>query len=194
MTRRVVIIHGSYGSSRENWFPWLAAQIRGLGHEPIVPEFPTPQGQSLKNWLGVFENTVGRITPDMILIGHSLGAAFILRILERTRQPISGSFLVSGFLGELGLPEFDAVNADFVMAPVDWSRVRENCGKVHVYNGDNDPYVPLAKGEEIAVQLGVGVTVIKNGGHINATSGYTTFPQLLADLSKMYSTGFSSGT
>ena len=182
MTKRVVIIHGSYGSSQENWFPWLAKQVRVLGYEPIVPDFPTPEGQTLKRWLDVFEKAVGRLTPDVMLVGHSLGVAFILRVLERTRQPIAGCFLVSGFLGELGLPEFDKVNADFVTAPVDWKRVRENCGEAHVYNGDNDPYVPLERGKEIAKHLGVGVTVIKNGGHINANAGYSTFPQLLEDL------------
>ena len=138
MAKRVVIIHGSYGNPRENWFPWLAGQVRASGDEAVLPDFPTPEGQTLRNWLAVFEKAIVKLAPDVVLVGHSLGVAFILRILERTRQPIGGCFLVSGFLGDLGLPEFDKVNADFVTAPVNWKRVRENCGEVHVYNGDND--------------------------------------------------------
>jgi predicted alpha/beta hydrolase family esterase len=182
MSKQIVIIHGSFGSSDENWFPWLARELKMLGYEAVAPGFPTPEGQTLKAWLDVFERVVGKLRPDIILVGHSLGVAFILRLLERTRQPIRGSFLVSGFLGELGLPEFDNVNAEFVNAPVDWKRVRENCGEVHVYNSDNDPYVPLGKGKEIARHLGVGLTVVGNGGHINASSGFSTFPLLLQDI------------
>lgn len=182
MRKRIVIIHGSYGNSTENWFPWLARQVRALGHEAILPDFPTPEHQTLKNWLRVFDSEIGKLTPNVVLIGHSLGVAFILRILELTKQPIAGSFLVSAFLGRLGLPDFDKVNADFVTKPVNWKRVRAAAGIVRVYNGDNDPYVPLSKGREIAKGLGVDLTVIKGGGHINAAAGYTQFPELLQDL------------
>jgi len=184
--KRVVIIHGSYGNPSENWFPWLAQQVRGLGHEAIVPEFPTPEHQTLKNWLKVFDSEVGKLTPNVILIGHSLGVGFILRILELTKQPVAASFLVSAFLGKLGLPEFDKVNADFVTKPVNWKRVRLTAGIVRVYNGDNDPYVPLSKGQEIAKALGVQLTVVKSGGHINAEAGYTQFSQLLDDLKGLH--------
>ena len=37
---RVVIIHGSYGKPEENWFPWLAEEVRKLGHSATVPTFP----------------------------------------------------------------------------------------------------------------------------------------------------------
>ncbi len=184
MPKRVVIIHGSYGSAKENWFPWLGEAVRALGHHVIIPDFPTPEGQSLQRWLEVFESRVGKLSPDIVLVGHSLGAAFILRVLERTAQTITGAFLVSGFLGELGLPEFDKVNSDFVLAPVNWPRVVKNGGKIMVYNSDNDPYVPLDKGRKIAHELGVDLTIVKGGGHINAAAGYAQFPKLLDDLQK----------
>jgi uncharacterized protein len=184
--KRIVIIHGSYGSPSENWFPWLARQVRGLGHEAVVPQFPTPEHQTLKNWLKVFDSDVGKLTPNVILIGHSLGVGFILRILELTKRPVAASFLVSAFLGKLGLPEFDKVNADFVTKPVNWKHVRATAGIVRVYNGDNDPYVPLSKGQEIAKALGVQLTVVKGGGHINAEAGYTQFSQLLDDLKGLH--------
>jgi predicted alpha/beta hydrolase family esterase len=183
MSKRIAIVHGSFGNSRENWFPWLADELRGLGHSVIVPDFPTPQGQSLKNWLEVFDESVATLTKDTILVGHSLGAAFILRVLERSRQPIGATFLVSAFLGSLGLPKFDEVNADFVNAPVDWERVTANAGTVRVFAGDNDPYVPTEKGAFIANQFGVSLTVVKGGGHINASAGFSAFPQLLREMS-----------
>jgi len=178
----VVIIHGSYGSPNENWFPWLAQEVRMIGHRAIVPSFPTPDGQDLKNWLNLFEIEVGPLRSDMVLVGHSLGPGLILGLLERSQTPIIGTFLVSGFLGELGIDEFDSVNKSFVNRDFDWPAIRENAGKIYVYNSNNDPYVPLEKGRELAERLGTDVHVIDSGGHINAEAGYTEFRQLRDDL------------
>lgn len=179
---KVVIIHGAYGSADENWFPWLRDRVLELGHEALVPSFPTPDGQSLASWIEVFAQQVGPLTPDTILVGHSLGPGFILNLLERTEVSIRGTFIASGFLGNLGLPDFDKVNETFVCREFDWEKIRRNAGKVHVYNSDSDPYVPLDKGVELAGNLGVELTVIHNGGHLNSAGGFTTFPQLLSDL------------
>jgi predicted alpha/beta hydrolase family esterase len=176
---KVVIIHGSYGSPEENWFPWLASEIRKLGHEALVPCFPTPEGQNLRSWLKVFKAQVGVLEPNMILVGHSLGSGFILCLLEQTKVSVLGTFLVSGFLGSLGNPEFDVVNKTFVSRRFDWSHIRYHAGMTQVFNSDNDPYVPIQKGHELARRLGVDLTVIKGGGHINAESGYLSFQILL---------------
>ena len=77
---KFVIIHGAYGNPSENWIPWLRESLEKLG-EVIVPEFPTPEGQSLENWRNVFDSS----DENTILIGHSLGPAFILDILERNK-------------------------------------------------------------------------------------------------------------
>lgn len=54
-----------------------------------------------------------------------------------------------------------------------------------VYQSDNDPYVSLGNGKELAKQLGVDLTFIPNVGHLNAESGYTKFDLLLADINKI---------
>lgn len=178
----VVIIHGSYGSPEENWFPWLAAEIEALGKKALVPRLPTPEGQNLTNWLEEFASQVGPLNENMILVGHSLAPGFILNLLERSESSVRGTFLVSGFLGRLGIDEFDPINETFVCREFDWDTVRQNGGEIRVYNSDNDPYVPLEKGEELAAKLGVELRVIHNGGHINTGSGFREFPQLLEDI------------
>jgi len=121
----------------------------------------------------------------MILVGHSLGPGFILNLLERSRATVWGTFLVSGFLGSLGNPEFDTVNETFVSRDFDWPRIRSHAGVIHVYNSDNDPYVPLEKGRELAERLGVGLILVEGGGHMNANAGYLSFPRLLDDIRKL---------
>jgi predicted alpha/beta hydrolase family esterase len=68
--KRVVIVHGAYGHPGGNWFPWLKQEIEKIGHEVVVPKFPTPENQDFSVWHKVFETEVGPLTRDMILVGH----------------------------------------------------------------------------------------------------------------------------
>jgi len=179
---RAVIVHGTYGDPGENWFPWLADEVRAKGHDAVIPRMPTPDGQTLDGWLRAFEEQVGPVREDDWLVGHSLGVGFVLRVLEKN-GPVGAAALVSGFIGELGLADFDPLNAPFFETPFDWQTIKENVtGPLRVYNGDDDPYVPSQKGRELAQELGVDVTVVPSGGHINAEAGYTRFQQLLDDF------------
>lgn len=182
----VIIIHGAYGNPEENWFPWLTEQLKHKGFNVHAPHFPTPEHQTLIEWKNAFKKEVGELRENTILIGHSLGVAFILSLLEDANKPIIASFLVSAFLGNLGLPDFDLINAPFFEKDFDWKKIRENAGKVFVYNSDNDPYVPLSKGYEVADLLETNLIVIPKGGHINASAGFTSFPKLLEDVNNIF--------
>src|ERR1700733_15685405 len=107
----IIIVHGAYGHPFENWFNWMKIELEKLGIECFVPQLPTPNGQELKNWLLLFNSTISPIiTPDTILIGHSLGAAFLLRWLEQTNKIISTAILVGSFIGNVGIEKFDIIN------------------------------------------------------------------------------------
>ena len=99
-------------------------------------------------------------------------------------KPIKAAFFVSGFVGLLGNPAFDAPNESFIMKPFVWKKIGSNCKKFYVINSDNDPYVPLEKGKELASFLRTELIVVKNAGHINAESGHTTFEFLLEKIKK----------
>lgn len=183
---RVVILHGAYGRPDSNWFRWLAERVQAAGHEALLPRFPTPQGQSPEAWLDAYGQQVDDTVPRSrtVLVGHSLGVAFALRLAARAgaADPYRGAFLAAGFWGALGLPDYDPINAPF-FAPLDWEAVRAGCGAgVTCYAGDDDPYVPLRFSREIAERLGAPLRIIPGGKHLNAENGMTTFPELAADL------------
>ncbi|NDC38604.1 MAG: serine hydrolase family protein [Proteobacteria bacterium] len=185
--RTAAIIHGTKGSSTGNWFQDVASQLRERGVSAIVPDFPTPHGQSLANWLVHFDRAVGLLDQNSILVGHSVGAVCALRILERLavgKRYIHTAVLVAGFTGSLGLPEYDALNSSFVAAPFDWTGIRSSAAHIVCLSGENDPYVPFAQGQQIAQSLGVEHIVIPGGGHLNAEFGYTSFPRLIEELKK----------
>lgn len=177
---RVVVLHGAHGAPDTNWFPWLHTELQRHGVEVARPRFPTPQGQSLEAWFEAYDRAVGSLLPaPTILVGHSLGAAMALRLVERAVAPFDGVFLAAGFVGALGLPDYDPINASFFATPFEWAGIRERKGSAsRCWAGDDDPYVPLLRSQEMADHLDAPLEVIAGGGHLNDETGFNTFPQM----------------
>lgn len=187
-TRTVFIIHGTMGNPKENWFPWLSKELQKLGCRVFVPKFPTPDNQNLKSWIGTFKKYETEINETTIFIGHSLGSAFILNLLERINNPIKAAFLISGFIGLLAKKEFDELNKTFTDKDFNWKNIKMNCKKFYVINSDNDLYVSLKKGRELTKSLDTELIIIKNAGHINKESGYVKFDFLLNKIKEEINT------
>ncbi|MBI2652976.1 serine hydrolase family protein, partial [Candidatus Woesearchaeota archaeon] len=148
------------------------------GYEVIVPKFPTPLDQSLESWLRVFSQYENKINEETVLIGHSLGAAFILDYLEETNKKVKAAFLVAGY-HKLIENEFKELNRTFVDKKFDWNVIKNNCKNFFVVASDNDPYIKLEINKEMAEILDAELKIIHNGGHLNKKSGFTSFPMLL---------------
>ncbi|MDP3765948.1 MAG: alpha/beta hydrolase [Nanoarchaeota archaeon] len=175
------IIHGVYANPETNWFPWLKNKLEGQGYEVTVPKFPTPLDQSLESWFRVFSQYENKINEETILIGHSLGAAFILNYLEKTSKKIKAAILAAGFHKLLG-GQYDEINKTFVDKQFNWDKIRQSCGRFFVFASDNDEYIPLEIGEELAKNLNAELNVVHGGGHLNKKAGYDDFPLLLETI------------
>ena len=175
----IVIMHGTDSSPEDNWFQWLRRELESCGHDVYVPKFPTPQNQSVKNWCAVLDKQAPRFGKDTVLIGHSCGAAYLLHILEVMQEPVAKSIFVSGFVGKLGDDFFDTLNETFVNKDFDWKTIRKNSGKITLLQGSNDPYVPILAAQKLSEGLETPLTMILDGGHLNAEFGYTEFPEIL---------------
>ena len=84
------IFHGTEGHPEENWFPWTKKQLEQRGYEVFVPQFPSPPviPAKIADWFDVLKSYEEKITEDTILIGHSLGGIFTLRLLEKLSHPV----------------------------------------------------------------------------------------------------------
>jgi len=182
MKRTVFIFHGTAGSPEGNWFPWMKEQLETAGHRVIVPRFPTPEGESLEAWLHILKQYQTDITEDSMLIGHSKGGLFALRVLEQLSHPVHATFFVSASIGVKPILYYNEDAAFSKGFDFDWEKIQTNAGRRMVYHSDNDPYVCLDNGKELARRLGVELQFIPQAGHLNAESGYTTFPRLLQDI------------
>ncbi len=175
---KVLIVHGTRGNPNGAWIPWLKNELEILGCKVFAPQFPTPEGQSLENWLKISEKD----SPYDLVIGHSIGAAFLLSLIEQAEKPVSAAFLVAGFIGLLNIKEFDDLNYTISDKNFDWEKIKKNCRSFFVFNSDNDPYIPLEKGRELAKNIGTELILVKGGGHLNLDSGYHRFPLILEKI------------
>lgn len=67
----------------------------------------------------------------------------------------------------------------------DWELIRTKAAQFIVFHSDNDPYVSMGNGEQLAKELGVSLNFIPNAGHFNAAAGYTKFERLLEKVNHL---------
>jgi len=173
---RVLILHGWGANSQSNWFPWLKKELEKRGHRVYCPDLPDSQYPKIKEWLTVVRNLIGDFN-DIVIVGHSLGAVAIPRILEELKEGerIKVGILVSGFVNN---PSIEEIN-DFFKKEVDWEKVKSKADKFFIINSDDDPYVPLKEAELLHKKLGGELIIEKGLGHINAGSGFLEYKKVL---------------
>ena len=186
MKANVFIFHGTEGYPEENWFPWMKEKLEAEGCKVTVPQFPSPPvvPAKISEWFDVFKKYENEITEDTILIGHSLGGIFTLRILEKLNHKVKAVILVGTPVGVRPILNYDR-DVAFSGFDFDWQNIKSKAEKFIVYQSDDDPYVGLANGEQLAKNLGVELTFIPNAGHFNKKAGYTEFEDLFEKVKKL---------
>lgn len=183
MKNNVFIFHGTEGYPEENWFPWLREKLEEKGCKVIVPQFPTPPivPAKISEWFDVLKEYEKDINENTIFVGHSLGGVFVLKVLEKLNNPIKAVFLTSTPIGIKPILYYERDNS-FCGFNFDWDIIKNKAKTFEVFHSDNDPYVSLVNGEQLAQKLEVELTFIHNAGHFNAKAGYLSFPNLLTKI------------
>lgn len=174
--KQAVILHGTKGSPEGNWFPWLANALKD-DWNVTIPLLPSPDNQNLQSWIKAYQKQV----PQQIdvIIGHSLGATFILKLIEQGLMEPTQAILVSTVIDHINIAEYDALNDSFIRDKINYDKIKKTGTNFTLIHGNNDPYVPLNQPEHIAQKLGINLNLIETGGHLNIESGYTSFPEIL---------------
>ena len=184
MKKRAFIIHGWGGKPDANWFPWLKMELKKQDFHVNVPKMPNADFPVQSEWLVYMQDIINNVDNDIFLIGHSLGVVAILRFLESlpAGQRVGGVVLVSGFSESLGtIPEIE----NFFENRVDYEKIKLHCSNFIVINSDDDPYVPMEKGEILRDNLNAKLIVLHEAGHINMGTGYFQLPIALEELIKI---------
>jgi uncharacterized protein len=182
----LVILHGSFGSPSENWFPWLAAQWSAETGEPsLTPAFPTPKGQTFANWATILDayRAIGLVTEATAVVAHSSACVFAVKYASSRDCRFKSVTTVAGFNDfASGDADFDSINAELFVEDDTLRQAPDLFAARSAFYSDNDPYLPREKLDAFAQAIDATVTVVSGGGHLNAEAGYTEFPKLLAQL------------
>lgn len=182
--KKVFIIHGFGGKPNGGWRPWLMKELARKGHYACALAMPDPDTPIQESWVEEIARHVDReIDDEIFLVGHSLGAAAILRFLEQRtdRRKIAGIVLVAGPSG----PTANENTRNFFTAPFDFDGIRDMFGACTVIHGDSDTAVPLAHAEELSRGLAAPLVVVEGAGHFNNSSGCHELPECRDALLRM---------
>ncbi|MFA4996006.1 MAG: alpha/beta fold hydrolase [Patescibacteria group bacterium] len=179
MNKNVFIFHGTEGYPEENWFPWLKQELEERGYQVFVPQFPSPPivPAKIAEWFDVLKDYEKYINKDTILIGHSLGGIFTLRILEKLKHPVKAAFFVGTPIGVKPILNYDR-DSSFSGFSFNWKVIKSKVSHFVVLQSDDDPYVSLGNGEELAKHLDINLDFVPNAGHFNKRAGYLKFEEL----------------
>ncbi|MCD4771207.1 class I tRNA ligase family protein [archaeon] len=182
----VVIVHGSqflnansdkgyFEPNEQPWMLWIKNKIedRIKVDIPLMPNYNNPVYEDWKNEfekLGVNENT--------ILIGHSLGCAFLVRWLGETKTKIKKLILIAP-AKKCVLKYYNEKAEVFYDFKID-KDIKKNISEIIIFTTNND-YEEIMQGSKLYnEELGGELIELKNHGHfIKKHMGTNEFPELL---------------
>jgi predicted alpha/beta hydrolase family esterase len=187
--KTAIILHGKAGKdefyspeypscSNSHWLPWLQKRLIVGGIAAHTPEIPNAWDPDYDIWCKEFERY--DITPDTLLVGHSLGGTFLVRWLSEHPDVIVGKVvLVAPSTGV----DCDWDRHGFFDFTIDPNLVSRTAG-VTIFGSDNDaPGIIESIKQLRSVLTDVKYQELKGLGHFTFKRMQTeAFPALLDEL------------
>ncbi len=182
--KKALILHGTGGHSKENWFDWLKTELENRNWKVWVPDLPNADKPNITRYNKfLFGNKKWSFDSNTILVGHSSGAVAIFGILQALPDGITVDtcYLVGAFKNDL---EWDALRGLFDQ-PFDFPKIKTKAERFVFIHSNNDPYCPLDHAKYLTKQLDGELIVKKGQKHFSigtAGQGYSKFPFLLRQI------------
>lgn len=161
MTPHLLIIPGLGDSGEKHWQSfWLKKFINST--KVIQDNWDEPE---LEQWLHNLDKAILKLEEPTILVAHSLAVSLVMHWLSRNHNPnIIGAMLVAP--ADVDLPEH---TPDFLrnFAPIPTSKLPFPS---IVIGSENDTYMSIERGKELAQKWGSDFVNIGKKGHINSAS------------------------
>lgn len=184
--KRVFIIHGWGGHSKEGWLAWLAKELQSRGFEVSIPDMPETDDPRIDPWVSRLAGLVGTADQDIYFVGHSIGCQAILRYIASLEHPVGGMVLVAPWVRLPNLAEEEKEIAQpWLETPIDFQKVRDHGGKVAVLLSDNDEDAPVEDAGVFEKELGAQVTILHARGHFTEGDGVMELPEVLDVILEM---------
>jgi|GEM_PF-994763 len=153
-----VLIPGYHSPGDDNFYPWLMDQLGRDGSTTSVISYNSLIDEKTEQEIVGHIASQVELDADTVLVGHSLGCALALKLLEQTNAKIAKLVLVAGF----AKPEFKDKRRPFenkLKWEFDFARLKENISQTINLSDRTDFIVPESAAMELQEKLG-GVVII----------------------------------
>jgi predicted alpha/beta hydrolase family esterase len=186
--KKVFMVHGFGGEPNGGWRPYLMGKLAREDIWACALAMPMVDNKPIKDeWVAEISRSVGTPDQNIFLVGHSLGVPAILNYIQSLPKDsnIGGVVLVSGIIHSIpGKDKYIPIN-HFYSDEFNFDCIKTKCNKFIVIHGDNDSAVPFEQAQELSSKLSCELVTIKDGGHLNGSSGWYELPEAFEALLKM---------
>jgi predicted alpha/beta hydrolase family esterase len=165
---KILFVHGYTSSSRSDWYPKIASELKNLGIDFTILDLPGGQSPHASEWLKEIHTAVSQTSKPVVLVGHSLGTRAIPLYLEKYKQRAKAVFLIAAFANRLENAYKYDVDAytDFFEHLIDIDSIKSLVEKFVVMHSKDDP-LDYEQGVEIAKQLNAILITYEDRGHFS---------------------------
>ena len=160
---------------RNKWNGWLAEALPE--YEVLTPTFPNGSNAKYDEWSLYFSKILPFLTPEAILIGHSLGGVFLAKYLnEHPELRFKKVALIAAPFTDTP----DESLASFAL-PEDMSKLATTASKFALFHSKDDFVVPFSDlAQYQSILPSAEIITFEDRGHINTP----TFPELIEFIKK----------
>lgn len=162
MTKLVLFIQGGGEGAHKEDAPLAASLQKALGTEYDVrfPRMPGESNPEMQTWKAKIARELAALDGEVILVGHSVGGAALLKYLSEAKaeKVIAGLFLIAA-------PSWDEENWNFddLRLPRDLAAKVSRIPRIFLYHNRDDEIVPFRHLELHAARL--PRAVVREGEH-----------------------------
>jgi len=181
---KVLLLHGTGGNSRDQWFPWLKQELEKKEHQVWLPDLPGADEPDINKYNPfIIHHCPFKFDSKTTIVGHSSGATAALGLVQTLPSKINKVISVAGFIDDL---DYDPVKKMFKTWKFDWKKIKNRVNKIYAIYSDNDPYVPVWHAEQLHKLIGAELVLMPGQKHfsISTYSKYTKFPKIIDLISR----------
>lgn len=181
--KNVLILHGTENTSAGNWFPWLKKELEDRGYLVWTPDLPNADHPDLETYYRtIMKNTGWKFNERSVIVGHSSGGVFALKLLQRLPDSLVINKCVTVGASYVR-HDPDPIQGLFT-EDYNFDKIKRHAKKFIIYHSNDDPHVPMRDADILKELLGGEFVFIPNQGHFNLEKGpqYKQFPELLKKI------------
>lgn len=189
---RVVLVHGYKATPQTQFFLWLWRELETRGFDVIAPELPHPEAPDRDEWTKALLEAAAPLDNQTIIVGHSLGGAAALRLLEAAEARTTPHAVVL-----IGTPWMvkDERFRGFFMSELDFEVLMWRASKFAIIHAKDDAVIPIEHARRYSSALHARLVETETGGHFQGEE-YPVILDVITQLAEepiVYEPGRSLG-